>query len=102
MLISQTTTIPSNFSFIFAFCFRNITSNGFPEEFTLVYTLRARKSPRYPWHVIKIEDAKGDAQFLITMNPRKQTLDLSLIDYEGKLQTLSFMNDRVSVTGHVF
>lgn len=66
-----------------------------------MYTLRARKSPKYPWHVIKIVDAKGDAQLLITMNSRKRTLDFSSIDHEGELQTVSFMNDRVSVIGHV-
>lgn len=77
--------------------FRNITS-GFPEEFTLVYTLRVRKSPKYPWNIIKIVDAKGAAQFLITMNPKKQTLEISLLDHEETLQTVSFVNDRVSVT----
>jgi len=76
---------------------RNITPSGFPEEFSLVYTLRARKSPKYPWHVIKIVDANGDAQFLITMNSRKRTLDFSSVDHEGDLQTVSFVNDRVSV-----
>jgi len=45
-------------------------------------------------------DARGKAQFLITMNPREQTLDFSLIDYEEKLQTVSFTNDRVSVWFH--
>lgn len=88
-------------SFMREFFSRNIISSGLPEEFSLVYTLRARKSPKYPWHVIKIADAKGDAQFLITMNSRKHTLDFSSIDREGELQTVSFVNDRVSVIGHV-
>ncbi|XP_071637944.1 uncharacterized protein [Temnothorax longispinosus] len=74
---------------------KNITPNGLSEEFSLVYTLRARKSPKYPWHIIKIVDAKGDAQLLITMNSRKRTLDFSSIDHEGELQTVSFVNDRV-------
>lgn len=75
--------------------------SGLPDEFALVYTLRARKSPKYPWHVLRIVNARGDAQFLVTMNSRKQTLDLSSIDYDGKLQTVSFANDRVSITGRI-
>ncbi|XP_070530966.1 collagen alpha-1(IX) chain isoform X4 [Cardiocondyla obscurior] len=74
---------------------KNITSSGLSEEFSLVYTLRARKLRKYPWHVVKIVDAAGDPQLLITMNSRKRTLDFSSIDYEGELQTVSFVNDRV-------
>lgn len=92
--------ISSNiYIFQFEFFFRNITPTGFPEEFSLVYTLRARKLSKYAWHIIKIVDARDDAQFLITMNPKKQTLDFSLINHEGKLQTISFLNDRVSALG---
>lgn len=97
ILISK---IPSNiYIFHIWVFFRNITPTGLPEEFSLVYTLRARKSPKYAWHIMKIVDARGDAQFLITMNPKKQTLDFSLINDEGKLQTVSFLNDRVSALG---
>lgn len=75
---------------------RNILPNGLPEEFSAVCTFRARKLPKYTWHIVRIVDMENEPQFLIAMNPKSQTLDFSMKSQNGELQTVSFPADRVS------
>lgn len=77
---------------------RSILPNGLPDKFSAVCTFRARKLPKYTWHVIRIVDMENEPQFLIALNPKTLTLDISAKDEEGGLQTTSFSADRVSRT----
>lgn len=61
-----------------------------PEQFSFICTFRTRKLPKSPWHIIRVTDVETKPQFLITLNPRKQTIEFSLPNYEGRLQTLIF------------
>lgn len=87
------TDIQSPFFILFV---RVILPNGLPEEFSTACTFRARKLPKYTWHIIRIVDMENEPQFLIAMNPKIQTLDLSVKNQTGELETVSFSADRVS------
>lgn len=83
-------------SLFFILFIRIILPNGLPEEFSAVCTFRARKLPKYTWHIIRIVDMENEPQFLIAMNPKTQTLDFSMNNQTRRLQTVSFTADRVS------
>jgi hypothetical protein len=38
---------------------------------------------------------QNSTQFAITLNPKTEAVEFSILDYEGKLQTLSFKNAEV-------
>lgn len=42
-----------------------------------------------------MSDVQNRTQFAITLNPRSETVEFSIVDYEGKLQTLGFKNAEV-------
>jgi collagen type IX alpha len=63
---------------------------GLPEQFSFISTFRTRKLAKSPWHIIRISDIQNKAQFLITLNPRKETIEFSITDFEGRLQTVVF------------
>jgi len=39
-----------------------------------------------------MSDIQNKPQFVITMNPRKETIEFSILDFLGRLQTLVFYN----------
>ena len=39
-----------------------------------------------------MSDIQNKPQFVITMNPRKETIEFSILDFLGRLQTLVFNN----------
>jgi hypothetical protein len=49
-----------------------------------------------------ITDARNRTQFAITLNPRLETVEFSILDYERKLQTLVFRNVEVKGDYHCF
>ncbi|KAG8234799.1 hypothetical protein J437_LFUL006632, partial [Ladona fulva] len=63
---------------------------GLPEQFSFICTFRTRKLPKSPWHIIRISDVRDRAQFLITLNPRKEAIEFSLPAADGRMQTLVF------------
>ncbi|KYB27295.1 Collagen alpha-1(IX) chain-like Protein [Tribolium castaneum] len=69
---------------------RDIFPQGLPEQFSFICTFRARRVPKSPWHLIRITDLESRPQFLISLNPRSGTIELSLNNYEGELQTIVF------------
>lgn len=75
---------------------RDIFPQGLPDNFSFICTFRTRKLLKSAWHIVRLVDLELKPQFLITINPRKQSIELSLPDYEGKLQTVIFKKAHVS------
>lgn len=71
---------------------RDVFPLGLPEQFSFITTFRTRKLPKSPWHIIRMSDIQNKPQFVITMNPRKETIEFSILDFLGRLQTLVFNN----------
>jgi len=71
---------------------RDVFPLGLPEQFSFITTFRTRKLPKSPWHIIRMSDIRNKPQFVITMNPRKETIEFSILDFLGRLQTLVFYN----------
>lgn len=77
------------------FC-RDIFPLGLPDQFSFIVTFRTRRLPKTTWHIIRITDLEYRPQFLISLNPINQTIEFSITNYEGELQTLEFDNPQVS------
>ncbi|KAF6200105.1 hypothetical protein GE061_006406 [Apolygus lucorum] len=60
-------------------------------------TLRARKSVKSPWRLIRCEDEQRRLQFAITMDPRppSSTLQIALLDFNGHIRHHSFQQTSV-------
>lgn len=52
-----------------------------------------------PWNIITISDYYNRTQFAITLNPRPETVEFSVLDYDRRLQTLVFRNAEVGCEG---
>lgn len=76
---------------------RHVFPQGLPDQFSFVCTYRQRRLYKTPWHLIRVLDLEEKPQFLITLNPRRQSIEFSIINYEGRLQTLIFPNVHVSI-----
>lgn len=74
---------------------RDIFPQGLPDQFSFITTWRTRKLPKVPWHIIIIEDIYNQTQFAVTLNPIRDSVEFSILDYENKLQTLVFKNVEV-------
>lgn len=74
---------------------RDIFPSGLPEQFSFITTWRTRKPPKTPWHLVHMTNVQNRSQFAITLNPTREVVEFSILDYEGKLQTLSFKNVEV-------
>lgn len=75
---------------------RNIFPYGLPDQFSFVSTFRQRRISKLPWNIIRMVDLRRQPQFLITLNPRRQSIEFSITNYEGRLQTLIFPRINVS------
>lgn len=69
---------------------REIFPLGLPQEFSLICTYRARRTPRGPWDIIRIDDLQDRIQFAVTLNPVTRNVEFSILSYDGTLQTLVF------------
>lgn len=75
---------------------RAIFPLGLPEEFSFVTTFRKRNTRRDPWFLVRVTDVAGSPQFGLSVDGRKNRLELYAQDVAGKRQVLRFMNVRVS------
>ncbi|MPC85542.1 hypothetical protein E2C01_080323 [Portunus trituberculatus] len=56
----------------------------------MICTYRARRQPRNPWDIIRINDLRERPQFAVTLNPIRKFVELSILSYAGSLQTIRF------------
>ncbi|KAJ3648270.1 hypothetical protein Zmor_020084 [Zophobas morio] len=74
---------------------RDIFPQGLPEQFSFISTFRARRVPKTAWHIIRITDLESKPQFIISLNPRNGTIEFSISNYEGELQTIVFNSTNI-------
>lgn len=71
---------------------------GTPFEFSFECTYRERQPQPDPWHLFHLTNSHEESQLSVTLNPGKKTLQVSLPDASGDLQTVEFRHSAVSST----
>lgn len=74
---------------------RTIFPLGVPSQFSFVTTFRTRKLAKSPWNIIRLTDSQNRPQFLVTLNPRRETIEFSIANHDGKLETVTFRQSQV-------
>merc|ERR1719391_590215 len=67
-----------------------VFNQGLPEQFSFVTTFRNRRPGANPWHLIRITNTQGSPQFAVGLNPSRKTVEFSILNFNGQLQTLSW------------
>ena len=67
-----------------------VFNQGLPEQFSFVTTFRNRRPGANPWHLIRITNTQGSPQFAVGLNPARKTVEFSILNFNGQLQTLSW------------
>ena len=47
------------------------------------------------WQLIRITNTRGQPQFAVGLNPGRKTIEFSILNYNGELQTLSWEKQEV-------
>ncbi|CRL08328.1 CLUMA_CG021352, isoform A [Clunio marinus] len=68
---------------------------GTPFEFSFECTYRERQRQPDPWHLFHLTNSNEESQLSVTLNPGKETLQLSLPDAKGDLQMVEFHSTRL-------
>lgn len=69
---------------------------GTPFQFSFECTYRERQKQSDSWHLFHLTNAHEEPQLSVTLNPVEETLQVSLPDAEGDLQTVEFRHASVS------
>jgi collagen type IX alpha len=69
---------------------------GTPFQFSFECTYRERQKQPDPYYLFHLSNSQEESQLSVTLNPGKETLQLSLPDARGDLQTVEFRSSRVS------
>ncbi|CAG0924665.1 unnamed protein product [Notodromas monacha] len=69
---------------------RSIFPLGLPDKFSFIATFRQRKVSRVSWDIIRMVDMQGNPQFAVTLAPRDNAVQFSIMSIEGNLMTVSF------------
>merc|ERR1719341_763358 len=67
-----------------------VFNQGLPEQFSFVTTFRNRRPGANPWHLIRITNTQGSPQFAVGLNPSRKSVEFSILNFNGQLQTLSW------------
>merc|ERR1719260_27596 len=67
-----------------------VFNQGLPEQFSFVTTFRNRRPGNDPWHLIRITNTQGSPQFAVGLNAARETVEFSILNFNGQLQTLSW------------
>jgi len=81
------------------FYFRTVFPNGLPQQFSFVSTFRTRKLAKNAWSLFQLADSLNRPQLTVTLNPKRETIEFSLANYEHKLETVAFPQPKVSLKG---
>ncbi|CAG0923111.1 unnamed protein product, partial [Notodromas monacha] len=74
---------------------RSIFPLGLPDKFSFIATFRQRKVSRVSWDIIRMVDMQGNPQFAVTLAPRDNAVQFSIMSIEGNLMTVSFPEIKV-------
>lgn len=75
---------------------QRVFPQGTPFEFSFECTYRERNPQPDPWHLFHLTNSHEESQLSVTLNPGRQTLQLSLPDARGDQQTVEFRHSGVS------
>lgn len=75
---------------------QEVFPQGTPFEFSFECTYRERQPQLDPWHLFHLTNSHEESQLSVTLNPGKQTLQVSLPDARGDLQIAEFRHSGVS------
>lgn len=84
----------SKFKFYFS---RTIFPLGLPNQFSFITTFRTKKLAKSPWNIIRLTDVQNRPQFMVTLNPRRETVEFSMTNYEGLLETVALQKSEVFI-----
>ena len=73
-----------------------VFNQGLPEQFSFVTTFRNRRPTTNRWQLIRITNTQGQPQFAVGLNPARNTIEFSILNYNGELQTLSWEKKEVA------
>lgn len=68
---------------------------GTPFEFSFECTYRERQKHQDSWHLFHLTNSHDESQLSVTLNPARQTLQVSLPDARGGLQHVEFRHSAV-------
>jgi len=54
------------------------------------------------WHILRITDYQNNTNLQITLNQIEQTVEFSIVNYDGYLQTVKFEAYNVSLLKHLY
>lgn len=69
---------------------------GIPFEFSFECTYRERQKQADSWNLFHLTNSHQEPQLSVTLNPAKETLQVSLPDVRGDLQIVEFRHSSVS------
>lgn len=69
---------------------RNVFPLGIPQQFSFIATFSSKMVTRTQWHIIKIVDYQNSTNLQITLNQAIGTVEFSIVNYDGYLQTVKF------------
>ena len=58
-------------------------------------TFRNRRPTQNRWQLIRITNTRGQPQFAVGLNPGRNTIEFSILNYNGALQTLTWEKEEV-------
>lgn len=72
---------------------------GTPFQFSFECTYRERQKQKDSWHLFHLTNSHEESQLSVSLNPSRQTLQLSLPDVRGGLQSVEFRHSAVRRNG---
>jgi len=76
--------------------YRNVFPLGIPQQFSFIATFSSRMVTRAQWHILKIVDYQNSTNLQISLNQVVGTVEFSIVNYDGYLQTVKFEANYVS------
>lgn len=73
---------------------------GIPQQFSFIATYCSKLFTKTHWHVLRITDYQNNTNLQITLNQVEGTVEFSIVNYDGYLQTVSFEARNVSLLNH--
>lgn len=75
---------------------REVFPLGVPQQFSFIATFNSRVVDMSQWHLLTITDDQNNVNLQITLNQFQRTIEFSMINYQGYLQTVTFEAIKVS------
>ena len=88
--------LPEQFSFVTTFRNRRPAQNRWDTELRLADSYTILSCGWCRWQLIRITNTRGQPQFAVGLNPGRNTIEFSILNYNGELQTLSWEKQEVA------